>query len=69
MVRRLQYRVDAIGAEQKYSTDREEEMRNTNESTNGRVLWWSVTTTFMVILAGFWQLRSLRRFFERKKLI
>jgi|SaaInlStandDraft_6_1057023.scaffolds.fasta_scaffold55390_4 hypothetical protein len=69
MVRRLQYRVDAIAAEQKYSTDREEEMRNTNESTNGRVLWWSVTTTFMVILAGFWQLRSLRRFFERKKLI
>ena len=68
-MRRLQYRVDAIAAEQKYSTDREEEMRNTNESTNGRVLWWSVTTTFMVILAGFWQLRSLRRFFERKKLI
>uniref|UniRef100_A0A8C5MIJ9 Transmembrane p24 trafficking protein 4 n=1 Tax=Leptobrachium leishanense TaxID=445787 RepID=A0A8C5MIJ9_9ANUR len=48
---------------------REERFRLTSESTNQRVLWWSIAQTLILILTGIWQMRHLKSFFEAKKLV
>lgn len=48
---------------------REERFRMTSESTNQRVLWWSIAQTIILILTGIWQMRHLKSFFEAKKLV
>ncbi|NXB89992.1 TMED4 protein, partial [Vidua chalybeata] len=51
------------------SVYREERFRMTSESTNQRVLWWSIAQTVILILTGLWQMRHLKSFFEAKKLV
>nr|KAF6320228.1 transmembrane p24 trafficking protein 4 [Myotis myotis] len=58
-----------IQKEQDYQRYREERFRLTSESTNQRVLWWSITQTVILILTGIWQMRHLKSFFEAKKLV
>lgn len=48
---------------------REERFRQTSESTNQRVLWWSLIQTAVLLLMGYWQMRHLKSFFEAKKLV
>jgi len=48
---------------------REEEMRDTNESTNNRVLYFSVFSMFCLLGLATWQVLYLRRYFKAKKLI
>lgn len=48
---------------------REERFRQTSESTNKRVLWWSLAQTIVLVCMGFWQMRHLKTFFETKKLV
>ena len=48
---------------------REERFRQTSESTNQRVLWWSLGQTCILVLMGAWQMRHLKSFFEAKKLV
>lgn len=48
---------------------REERFRQTSESTNSRVLWWSVTQTAVLLAMGAWQMKHLKSFFEAKKLV
>ncbi|KAF4531435.1 hypothetical protein B566_EDAN004204 [Ephemera danica] len=48
---------------------REERFRQTSESTNQRVLWWSLTQISILLLMGAWQMRHLKNFFLAKKLI
>lgn len=48
---------------------REERFRQTSESTNKRVLWWSLAQTIVLVGMGFWQMRHLKTFFETKKLV
>lgn len=48
---------------------REERFRQTSESTNSRVLWWSVTQTAILLVMGAWQMKHLKSFFEAKKLV
>uniref|UniRef100_A0A8W8IHB5 GOLD domain-containing protein n=1 Tax=Magallana gigas TaxID=29159 RepID=A0A8W8IHB5_MAGGI len=48
---------------------REERFRQTSESTNQRVLWWSIAQTAILLITGFWQMRHLKSFFEAKKLV
>uniref|UniRef100_A0A3P9CF18 Transmembrane p24 trafficking protein 9 n=1 Tax=Maylandia zebra TaxID=106582 RepID=A0A3P9CF18_9CICH len=55
-VRQLVEQVDQIQKEQNYQRYREERFRQTSESTNQRVLWWSI-------------MRHLKSFFEAKKLV
>ncbi|KAG8222008.1 hypothetical protein J437_LFUL002769 [Ladona fulva] len=47
----------------------EEEMRNTNESTNSRVLYFSIFSVCCLLGLATWQGLYLRRFFKAKKLI
>ncbi|XP_036097751.1 transmembrane emp24 domain-containing protein 9 isoform X2 [Molossus molossus] len=48
---------------------REERFRQTSESTNQRVLWWSILQTLILVAIGVWQMRHLKSFFEAKKLV
>lgn len=48
---------------------REERFRATSESTNHRVLWWSLAQVIVLVGMGFWQMRHLKTFFETKKLV
>ena len=57
-----------VTSELTYQNTREEEFRNTSESTNSRVMWWSfIQMAFMIISAAF-QSYHLKSFFEAKKL-
>ena len=46
-----------------------EEMRDTNESTNERVLYFSVISMFVVVGMAIWQVLYLKKFFQSKKLL
>jgi len=48
---------------------REQTHRNTSESTNGRVLWWSVFECLLLIGMSCWQIFYLRRLFEVKRTV
>ncbi|KFM70239.1 Transmembrane emp24 domain-containing protein eca, partial [Stegodyphus mimosarum] len=68
-VRQLLDQVEQISKEQNYQRYREERFRQTSESTNQRVLWWSLVQTGILLLMGFWQMRHLKSFFQAKKLV
>lgn len=50
--------------EQGYIVVRERTHRNTAESTNARVKWWSIFQVGVLIGEGFFQVWWLKRFFE-----
>ncbi|XP_076030087.1 transmembrane emp24 domain-containing protein bai [Oratosquilla oratoria] len=52
-----------------FMRQREEEMRDTNESTNTRVLYFSLFSLICLISLATWQVLYLRKFFKAKKLI
>jgi len=68
-VRQLLDQAEQITKEQNYQRYREERFRLTSESTNSRVLWWSLAQTIILVGMGFWQMRHLKSFFEAKKLV
>ena len=68
-IRQLLDQVEQITKEQAYQRVREERFRHVSESTNARVLWWSLGQTIVLILMGVWQMRHLKSFFEAKKLV
>ena len=61
--------VDEIHREMLYMREREAMMRNTNESTNARVLWFSFFSIVVLLGMGVWQVLYLKKFFKSKKLI
>ncbi|PAV72458.1 hypothetical protein WR25_04853 [Diploscapter pachys] len=68
-VRQLLDQVEQITKEQAYQRYREDRFRQTSESTNSRVLWWSLGQTVVLVCTGLWQMRHLKGFFEAKKLV
>lgn len=52
-----------------YLKNREINMRNTNESTNSRVKWFSLLSILTLVSSGLWQIFYLRQFFKSKKLM
>ena len=61
--------VRQIANEQAYQRSREATFRAISESTNVRVLWWSIAQAAILIIIAALQLRHLRGFFEAKKLV
>ncbi|XP_057381852.1 transmembrane emp24 domain-containing protein bai-like [Daphnia carinata] len=68
-LKRLEDLSEAIVQDFAYMRQREEEMRDTNESTNSRVLYFSVFSMLCLVALATWQVLYLRRFFKAKKLI
>ena len=61
--------VKQIANEQAYQRTREATFREVSESTNVKVLWWSLAQAFILVMVAFLQLRHLKGFFEAKKLV
>jgi hypothetical protein len=64
LVRKLSEALTQVKDEQSYIVVRERVHRNTAESTNGRVKWWSMFQLMVVIGEGVFQVWWLKRFFE-----
>ncbi|KAI5952388.1 ERV25 [Candida jiufengensis] len=58
-----------IVEELQYLKSREERMRDTNESTNSRVKWFSIIIILSLIGFGAWQIQYLRHYFKVKHII
>jgi len=68
-LRMLYADVEFLRSEQSYHRIREEAFRDTSESTNSRVVWWSVFQISVVCIVALWQMRHLKQFFKKKKLV
>lgn len=68
-LKKLEDLSDSIVNDFAYMRQREEEMRDTNESTNSRVLYFSIFSMGCLLSLATWQVLYLRRFFKSKKLI
>ncbi|KAI8848527.1 emp24/gp25L/p24 family/GOLD-domain-containing protein [Chytridium lagenaria] len=66
---RLERLAERVVADMNELKIREEEMRNVNESTNERVVWFSTFSIIVLISLGGWQIWYMRKFFQSKKLI
>ncbi|KAF7951470.1 hypothetical protein EAE96_006779 [Botrytis aclada] len=65
-VRQLSDLLAQVKDEQSYIVLRERTHRNTAESTNGRVKWWSIFQMAVLVGQGIFQIWWLKRFFEVK---
>ncbi|ODQ82984.1 hypothetical protein BABINDRAFT_173803 [Babjeviella inositovora NRRL Y-12698] len=65
-IRRLSQLTVDVKNEQSYLVVRERTHRNTAESTNSRVKWWSIFQLVIVAANSVFQIFFLRRFFEVK---
>ncbi|KAF9584307.1 vesicle coat component [Lunasporangiospora selenospora] len=68
-LRKLEDMVSDIVDNMEHLQAREVKMRNTNESTNERVKWFSTLTMVVLVTLGLWQIFYLKRFFRKKRLI
>jgi hypothetical protein len=51
---------------QNYANVRERAHRDTTESTNDRVKWFSVCEFILLLITNVWQIHTLRQFFEKR---
>jgi p24 family protein alpha len=65
-IRRLRRRTADILVDYHYQKMREARFRQTSESTNSRVLWWSIAQIAILVGGGLWQVAYLRRFFTKQ---
>ncbi|OLL24044.1 Endosomal protein P24B [Neolecta irregularis DAH-3] len=68
-VRELSELLEAIRDEQEYIVARERMHRNTAESTNSRVKWWSLIQSGIIVAVSVFQIYWLKRFFEVKRVV
>ncbi|KAI8092416.1 emp24/gp25L/p24 family/GOLD-domain-containing protein, partial [Gilbertella persicaria] len=59
----------SVKAQQEYIVVRERQHRDTAESTNDRVKWWSIGQLGLLITVCLWQVYYLKRFFEVKRAV
>ncbi|KIN01999.1 hypothetical protein OIDMADRAFT_18771 [Oidiodendron maius Zn] len=68
-VRTLSELLAQVKDEQSYIVVRERTHRNTAESTNSRVKWWSIFQMIVLVAEGIFQVWWLKRFFEVKRVV
>jgi p24 family protein delta-1 len=68
-LRRIEELTGEIVKEMDYLRQREQKLRDTNESTNTRVKWFGIGTTWLLIGLWGWQIMYLRAYFRSKHLI
>lgn len=68
-LRKIEEIVDEVDKEMNYLKMRETRLRDTNESTNRRVKFFSVGITLALVALGVWQVIYLRSYFRSKHII
>jgi len=59
----------SVQEHQRYMNTRERLHRDTEESTNDRVKWFSILEFIVLLVTNVWQISSLKAFFERRRSI
>ena len=54
---------------QSYMRQREEHHRDMTESTNAKVLWWTIGESTVLLILALWQIVYIRKFFEVKRYV
>ncbi|KKP03319.1 endoplasmic reticulum vesicle protein 25 [Trichoderma harzianum] len=68
-LRRIEELTAEVVRDMDYLRQREQKLRDTNESTNNRVKWFGVGTTWLLVILWAWQIMYLRAYFRSKHLI
>ena len=68
-LRRVEEITDEIVDELTYLKNREERLRDTNESTNRRVRNFSILVIIVLSSLGVWQVNYLKNYFKTKHII
>lgn len=68
-LRRIEELTDEIQRELEYLKIRETRLRDTNESTNRRVKFFSIIVIIALLSFGVWQIIYLRAYFKSKHII
>lgn len=68
-IQKLSELTSDVKAEQNYLVIRERTHRNTAESTNSRVKWWSLFQIIVVACNSLFQIYYLKRFFEVRSVV
>lgn len=63
-LRRIEEVMAEVVKEMDYLRDREQNLRDTNESTNERVKWFAILTMVTLVSLGAWQVVYLRAYFR-----
>merc|ERR1712232_1230588 len=63
-LRKLEDAAKAVNKHMSYMREREEMMRNTNESSNSRVFWLSLLSMTFLVSSGVWQIYYLKKYFR-----
>jgi len=61
--------LESVQIEQRYMRQRERAHRNTNESTNQRVLWWSFVEATALVLVSLVQIFYIKKLFETTRTV
>jgi hypothetical protein len=61
-------RLKEITKEQEYNRQKEAVFKDESEVINGRIIWFSIFQTLIILVAGIWQILSLRNFFISKRI-
>mmetsp|Transcript_73515 Transcript_73515/g.137369 ORF Transcript_73515/g.137369 Transcript_73515/m.137369 type:complete len:205 (-) Transcript_73515:97-711(-) len=69
LVKQLQDKAQDILDQQQFSITREAVHRDLSESTNSRVMWWTLVEVVMLICLAVFQVYYLRSYFEVKTVI
>jgi len=69
MIRELSGGLIGIKHEQEYMHIRDRIHRDINESTNSKVVWWSIFEAGILVLMTVGQIYYLKRFFEVKRVV
>ena len=68
-LRHMESSIGEIVSEMDHLRTREQSLRDTNESTNTRVKWFGIATTWLLLALWGWQILYLRAYFRSKHLI
>ncbi|KAN0063385.1 p24 complex component [Thecaphora frezii] len=68
-IRDLAAGLQAVKDEQEYLVIRERVHRNTAESTNARVKWWSIVQAFILLIVCGCQIYFVKRHFEVRRVV
>lgn len=68
-IQNLNKKLQEIRLEQEQLREREAAFRNQSENTNARVVWWSIIQVIVLVGTCAYQLRHLKSFFVKQKIV
>jgi p24 family protein delta-1 len=68
-LRKMEDLVRDVNSDMQYLRDRERLMRDTNESTNSRVIWLGIVSSSVLVVLGFAQIYSFYAYLKHKKVL